>query len=240
MKIITIPSFLLFLMGCQTSNEKTQLQIEQPSIRKDSQDTISYDELKQDIEKRRKLFSIKYEQLNTTFKKEFLEEINNYWVNSISNDLYNEWENTPWDFNGTTSEPQKGNIACGFFVATILQDMDLKVNRRKLSVCTSSQMMKSLTPQQKPRNLSYLSYPEFNNKLKEYGKGVYITGLDYHTGFIVNDGTEIWFIHANYIGSKGVTKEKVMHSSALKSSKTRWVVSLTGDKDFLQGWLNGI
>ena len=47
------------------------------------------------------------------------------------------------------------------------------------------------------------------------------------------------FIHSNYIGRKGVTKEKVMNSTALQSSKTRWVVSLTGDKDFLKRWLKG-
>ena len=115
--------------------------------------------------------------------------------------------------------------------------MGLKVNRRKLSVCASSQMMKSLVPKQPLKNISWLSYPDFNEKLKDFGKGVYIIGLDFHTGFIVNDGKENWFIHSNYINRKGVTKEAVINSAAFQSSKTRWVVSLTGDKDFLQRWL---
>ena len=171
-------------------------------------------------------------------KKELFEKINNYWVNTISNDLYQFWKDTPWDFNGTTTQPGQGTIACGFFVATLLQDMGLKVNRRKLSVCASSQMMKSLVPKQQLKNLSRLSYPDFNKKLIEYGKGVYIIGLDFHTGFIVNDGKENWFIHSNYINRKGVTKEAVINSTALQSSKTRWIVSLTNDKYFLQKWLN--
>lgn len=100
-------------------------------------------------------------------------------------------------------------------------------------------MMKSLTPKQRIKNLSYLSYSAFNDTLNEYGKGVYIIGLDFHTGFIINDGKENWFIHSNYIGRKGVTKKLVINSRALKSSKTRWVVSLTGDKNFLQKWLEG-
>jgi hypothetical protein len=119
-----------------------------------------------------------------------------------------------------------------------LRDMGLKVNRRKLSVCASSQMMKSLVPKQQLKNLSRLSYPDFNKKLSEYGKGVYIIGLDFHTGFIVNDGKENWFIHSNYINRKGVTKEAVISSTALQSSKTRWMVSLTKDKYFLQKWLS--
>ena len=100
-------------------------------------------------------------------------------------------------------------------------------------------MMKSLVPQQQIKNNSYLSYRNFNEQLKQNGCGVYIIGLDFHTGFIVNDGKENWFIHSNYVGRTGVTKETVLNSEALKSSKTRWVVSLTDDKDFIQRWLKG-
>ncbi|MEP7377884.1 MAG: hypothetical protein ABI675_31080 [Chitinophagaceae bacterium] len=218
---------------------KDKIHVVQPVTSWDSSETKSYEVLKKEIAASRKRFFIKYMQADTPFKKEWPEEIKYFWINAIGNDLYHHWKNTPWDFNGTTTEPGQGTIACGFFVATLLQDMGLKVNRRKLSICASSQMMRSLVPKQPLRNLSQLSYINFNEKLKEYGIGVYIIGLDYHTGFIVNDGKENWFIHSNYIGRKGVTKETVTNSAALKSSKTRWIVSLTGDKDFLQRWLNG-
>jgi hypothetical protein len=163
-----------------------------------------------------------------------------FWVNTISNDLYRYWKNTPWDYNGNTTQPGKEAIACGYFVTTILRDMDLSINRIKLATCVSSQMMKSLTPGQRLKNLSYLSYDSFNDKLKQMGKGVYVIGLDFHTGFIVNDGRENWFIHSNYINRKGVTKEPVMASAALKASGTRWLISLTGDREFLQKWLRGL
>jgi hypothetical protein len=207
----------------------------------DSHDTCSallpYDEVKRKIENKKKELADKYSGgLDQT---KILNEITDYWVKTISLDMYHQWENTPWDFNGTTTQPRQGAIACGYFVATILQDMDLKVNRTKLSICASSQMMKSLVPQQRIKNLSYLGYSEFNDYLKDSGKGVYIIGLDFHTGFIVNDGTEIWFLHSNYIERKGVTKETVMNSLALKSSKTRWLISLTNDRNFLQKWLKG-
>lgn len=201
--------------------------------------TRSYKEIKDSIVAQRKHFSRHYSSTDTSIQNQVLETIRDYWVNAISNDLYSKWQNTPWDFNGTTTQPQHGTIACGYFVTTILQDMDLKINRIKLSVCASSEMMKSLAPNQRLKKLNHLSYDTFNNTLTEYGKGVYIIGLDFHTGFIINDGKENWFIHSNYINRLGVIKEAVLSSPALKASKTRWMISLTGDKELLQKWLNG-
>jgi hypothetical protein len=233
---IIIPVALAFcLFSCRFSgNEKQQVQ-SQFGPQCNSVPERSYTELKDDISEKRKQFAVKYSSVTLTVQV----EISDYWINAISNEIYSKWQNTPWDFNGIATEPQQGTIACGYFVTTILRDMDLRLNRIKLSTCASSEMMKSLTPQQKIKNLSYLSYSDFNDAVKAFGKGVYIIGLDFHTGFIVNDGTENLFIHSNYIGRKGVTKETVLSSAALKASKTRWLVSLTSDKNFLQRWLKG-
>jgi len=194
----------------------------------------SYLEIKDSIVMNRKRLSAKYSSLNRESG-----EITDFWIDNISIGLYSQWQNTPWDFNGTTEKPNEGAIACGYFVTTILRDMDLKINRNKLAVCASSIMMKTLAPQQKIKNLSYLNYAAFNDTLKKLGKGVYIIGLDFHTGFIVNDGKENWFIHSNYIKRKGVTKETVNNSAALRSSRTRWLISLTSDRDFVGHWLKG-
>jgi hypothetical protein len=90
-----------------------------------------------------------------------------------------------------------------------------------LSICPSMIMMKALTSAKEIKNLSRFSYEQFSDYLKENGPAVFIVGLDYHTGFIVNDGNESWFIHSNYINKEGVVKERVSDSKALKSSKTR-------------------
>jgi hypothetical protein len=228
---------VLFLHSCHPAQEKST---ETPSD--NQQDTLSlksYDQVKKEVTARRKIFAANYSTANIPSRREIYSRITDYWVTLISNDLYEQWQNTPWDFNGTTNLPRQGAIACGYFVTTMLQDMDVKLNRIRLSTCASSEMMKGLTPQQPIRRLNHLSYADFNNTIKEYGKGVYVIGLDFHTGFIVNDGNENWFIHSNYIGRKGVTKELVTSSAALQSSRTRWLVSLTGDTSFLQKWLRG-
>lgn len=237
--LIFLVLFALFLYNSQPATNKKQSSVVHVVTLNDSVQTRSYEEIKSEIADQRKQFEARYSSADTLAKKEIIKEINHYWVKAIANDLYSKWKDTPWDFNGTTTQPQQGSIACGYFVTTILQHMDLKINRVKLAICASSQMMKSLTPKQRLKNLSYLDYTGFNNKLKEYGKGVYVIGLDFHTGFIIHDGSEVWFLHSNYIDRKGVIKETVLHSAALKASKTRWLVTLTNDTDFLQNWLKG-
>jgi len=221
----------IFLISCHhNKSENLQHQLEQGSVITDKR---TYDELKHDItEKRKEFYKAGMSAINITQVKDF-------WIKTVGMDLYNKWQGTPWDFNGTTEIPQKGYIACGYFVTTILDHMDCKISRTKLAVCPSLQMMKSLSAHQAITNLSYLDHTAVNNYFKKQGKGVYIIGLDFHTGIIVNDGTEIWFLHSNYIRRQGVVKETVLSSGALKSSKTKWVTSLTGNEYFLQKWLKG-
>jgi hypothetical protein len=185
--------FACYFYSCEHLSQKES---ESNAIAANSTDTIpgrSYEQIKKGIQRQRKIFSANYSSAGALTAKS-REELIDFWVTAISHDLFKKWENTPWDFNGITQTPQQGAIACGYFVTTMLQDMDVKLNRVKLSTCASSEMMKSLTPGQRIRNLSPLNYIDFTNTMKSWGKGVYIIGLDYHTGFIVNDGTETWFI----------------------------------------------
>jgi hypothetical protein len=221
---------------CNQSKGENKSSQKQYTTYSDSLQQKTYAEIKEDIAAKRKKFATQYPVLTDTAQR----LINEFWVHTVSHDLFNQWEGTPWDFNGIAREPGKGTIACGYFVNTLLQAMDCKINRVKLSICPSSEMMKSLVPHQKLKNLSYLSYANFNDTLGRWGNGVYIVGLDFHTGFIVHEGKDNWFIHSNYIGRKGVTKEAVLASEALRFSKTRWLISLTKDREFLEKWLRGI
>lgn len=236
MRYLFLAFLFFYICNCRQSDHKLHVQVS-PALNFSS--GRSYDEIKDSIMINRKKLAVKYPSLASLNKKKVVEEISDFWIDHISNELYGKWQNTPWDFNGTTDRPGQGAIACGYFVTTILRDMDLKVNRNKLAVCASSIMMKNLTPHQRIRNLSYLSYSDFNDTLKHFGKGVYIVGLDFHTGFIVNDGRENWFIHSYYVKRVGVIKETVSNSWSLRSSKTRWLISLTSDKEFLYKWLKG-
>ncbi len=222
--------FLMLSCRNQESSSAVSTQHIEPGV----VDTLSYDQLKKNVSDKRKLFNKASLDLKNPKNLNVLKD---YWVNTLLNDFYPKWAQTPWDYNGTTEQPGVGNIACGYFVTTLLRDMGVKIQRIKLAVCPSSEMMKALVPGQELINLSSLSFNDFNNRITAYGKGVYIIGLDFHTGFIINDGTENWALHSNYIDRQGVTKETILNSDAFRSSKTRWLVCLTSDIDFLSRWI---
>lgn len=146
------------------------------------------------------------------------------------------WYGTDWDFNGVTEEPLKGKIACGYFVTTVLRDAGYPIQRIKMAQCASLVMIKSLT-----NKLDYFSnspYDEFIQKVSSRGKGLYVIGLDCHTGFLYHDGKELFFIHASYLGERQVVKEKAALNSILKQSKFKVVGYLSLDEKFISRWLN--
>lgn len=161
----------------------------------------------------------------------------------VFTDLLNEyivppWIGTPWDFNGVTQVPGKGEIACGYFITTLLRDAGVQLNRVRLAQCASGKIISTLVQPAYHKNHSHLSFEDFIMEIKRKGKGVFIAGLDFHTGFLLNDGKELYFIHSNYIGRVGVVKETALASRALRASKWRSTGWLTGDPRFLEKWMN--
>lgn len=137
----------------------------------------------------------------------------------LTDSLISCWYGTQWNFYGTTQIPGNGSIACGYFVTTVLQDAGIKLNRVKLAQCASEEMIKKLTIKSsifRFRNQSLLAFAE---TIKQQEKGLYIIGLDFHTGFIYHTGDELYFIHASYAEPKVVRKEKVSESGVLAASK---------------------
>ncbi|NOZ60846.1 MAG: hypothetical protein GXO74_04120 [Calditrichaeota bacterium] len=59
------------------------------------------------------------------------------------------------------------------------------------------------------------------------GQGIYVVGLDYYTGFIVNTGEQVWFIHSSYMEPLKVIKKLALESAILKSSNYRVFGELT-------------
>jgi hypothetical protein len=223
---------LSLALSCGTKKEKINLSGQH--LKPPQEDTISYDQLKRNVQEKRTLLLKESSDLKDS---DNVNLIRDYWVNTVLTGFYTKWANTPWDYNGTTEQPGVGSIACGYFVTTLLRDMGVKISRVELAICPSSKMMQALAPGQGLKNLSLLSYADFNKRIATYGKGVYIIGLDYHTGFIINDGVSNWFLHSSYINRQGVVKEPLLNSPALQGSKTRWMISLTSDTGFLSRWL---
>src|SRR4051812_36858226 len=131
------------------------------------------------------------------------------------------WYGTPWGFYGTTEEPGKGSIACGYFVTTVLRDAGFSLKRIKLAQCPSEEMIKTICTRSSIHRYSDLSLSEFASETEKMGFGLYVVGLDNHTGFILNDGNEAFFIHSTFVRPACVIKEKVNESKVLANSRYR-------------------
>ena len=109
------------------------------------------------------------------------------------------WVGTKWDYNGTTQTPQQGMIACGYFVSTLLEQAGFNIDRVALARQASEAMIKNLTNESHISRFSRAPIDQINNDIILSGEGLYIVGLDYHTGLITYDGEKIRMIHSGPI-----------------------------------------
>ncbi|MCW4467790.1 hypothetical protein OGH69_02345 [Flavobacterium sp. MFBS3-15] len=215
-----LPSMLLILalMACQW-DKATQAD---PAPKKDPAD---YEDFKTSVTKHKAGLAGKPHS-----------EVSNYFFHLVNDSLPAYWNGTPWDFYGMTRTPREGNIACGYFVTNTLADLGFKIQRVKLAQVASGDMIKVLCTDIKTCNgiKNFEAYME-----KQPVNSVYIVGLDFHTGYIVKDASGSWFLHSNYIGRKGVMKEKIGESAALSKNKFFMIGSLSGNKKLLGEWAKG-
>ena len=168
---------------------------------------------------------VKETQAKTNGTTESTEERKKRFFVFMNEDIPFYWTGTKWDFDGTTREPKKGAIACGYFVTTVLSDFGLKLERVYLAQQASSVMIKQLC---EPTSVKYFASVK---KVKEYvlARGeqeVYIVGLDFHTGFVIRDGEEVYFFHSSYVDKEGVVKEKLEESPAFGNSESYMIGSI--------------
>ncbi|MCF8307257.1 MAG: hypothetical protein K9G57_17200 [Ignavibacteriales bacterium] len=161
-------------------------------------------------------------------------------IEIIYNEIIPYWYGRPWAFHGATQNPDSGSIACGYFVTTILRDSGFNLERVKLAQQASEIIIRSLVDNSNIRKYRNMKLSRMLEDIKNDGAGVYVVGLDIHTGFIVNDGTEIWFIHSSYQDPFCVIKEKAGESFILGSSAYRVTGNLTVDTNLLSKWVNKI
>ena len=147
------------------------------------------------------------------------------------------WLGTPYHYSGTSQEPGKGRIACGYYVSTVLEHGGFEVDRVALARQPSEQILRSLVPDSKIRRLSYAKRKEVVEEVRKQGDGIYVVGLDTHVGFLVTTGDEVTFCHATQRKGLGVVCEKAVSSPSLRSKYT--VVGKVDDDRVIQAWLDG-
>jgi hypothetical protein len=141
--------------------------------------------------------------------------------------LYPYWLGTRWNFNGITETPGEGAIACGYFVTTMVRDMHFDIPRVKLAQCASEEMIISLVDKSKIKRYNGKENELILKFIEDKGRNLYIIGLDNHTGFVLHDGTDVWFIHSSGTFPFCVVKEKIADADVLLDSKYKVLGNLS-------------
>lgn len=167
-----------------------------------------------------------------------LREAETLLATTVTHDLAPYWYGTDWAYNGTSQIPGQGAIACGYFVTTLLRDAGLKLPRVRMAQVASEKMIRSLVADPFVWRFSNTPIDQFTAAVKQRGLGLYVVGLDLHTGFIVYRADGLWFVHSSYYEPRAVVCEPAEKAAILVNSRYR-VIGKLSDPELLEKWLLG-
>lgn len=195
-----------------------------------------YSTLLKEIKTRKERYQIAYSNSNEGNKTQIIDDARTYLLNVLTNDVFVQWYGTKWDFNGTTRTPKKGEIACGYFVTTVLENVGFQLPRIKWAQSASEVFIEKLAPNDLKR-FTDRPLSEIKKYLINKGNGLYLVGLDTHVGFVLVEGKTISFIHSNYYyPDLGVIKENISTKNPLLDSHYRIFGKLLTD-EMIVNWL---
>jgi len=149
------------------------------------------------------------------------------------------WLGTPYDFNGTASQPGENSIACGYFVATVLIDAGFQLNRYQLAKQPAENILRSFLEKDACILTVGKPYDVFSAQLKSAEPGIYLVGLDTHVAFAVVGDDGFRFIHASGSRPWCVVDESPDEAGVLQRSKWRMFGNLSADPRVIRYWLAG-
>lgn len=143
---------------------------------------------------------------------------------------------------------------CSLLLSTTLKHLGFQVERYRLSWQMSYDIIRSLTPS---RNIVWLQNKPMKDFIKQthkMGKGIFIVGLDFHTGYIVYGSPlstsrtplpeDVYFCHADYGQSPQIVRcELAVRSPVLTSSRVRVVGKIFSqdrhhpNPDLIHAWI---
>jgi hypothetical protein len=159
-------------------------------------------------------------------------------LTAITQDLIPHWTGTTWDYYGTTQVPGEGEIACGYFVSTILRDAGFRVERVKLAQQAAEHIELTFVPKKELRKFRDGKKMAVDRVIDDAAReeGLYLVGLDNHVGFLWNDGSTVQMCHSSYLAG-GVVCEDARTSPAMPSGYT--VTAKLLEDPMIDAWIEG-
>ncbi len=169
------------------------------------------------------------------------DSLSNLFTTLLVDKIIPHWLGTPWSFEGHTSIPGSGEIACGYFVSTTLKDVGFNLDRYKFAQQLPIHEVKSLALGNPILEINNNSTDErialLRDTLKE---GIYFIGFDQsHVGYIQKKNDELFVIHSNYIRSEGVVIERIKDSRVFSYYTRIYIADISRNAALLKKWVKG-
>ena len=150
--------------------------------------------------------------------------------------LARHWLGTRWGLGLPQSDtPGEGKINCGTFVGTVLEDAGFVIDVGKLQRQPAELIIDSFVGPGRKKRFSNASMNRFIAGVRSMGPGLFIIGLDFHVGFLIQTERDLRFVHASYV-TKTVVDEPAVTAVPIVTSKYR-VVGKILSPDNLADWL---
>ncbi len=152
--------------------------------------------------------------------------------------LFASWLGSRWGLGLPQSTiPKVGKTNCGLFVAVVLRDAGFRLPIWKFNRQTAYHGTKSLAPRRLIRFLHRKSMKGFISAVRRMGPGLYLIGLDFHTGFLrVHDDGRVRFVHASYV-TRTVVDEPAETAIPIVSARYARMVGKILQPNMLRSWL---
>ena len=232
--LISLPVISGKLLEYDTAKKSTP---EKVHVQNDTIITREYSSIKDSVKILRENLLAEYKKAATEAERtSVLLQAEDIFTSALINDIIPAWYGTPWEFYGTTEVPNKGTIACGYFVTTTMRDAGVKLDRIHLAEIASETMIRTVIDKKYITRYRNTPWRDFIAAVKNKGDGLYMIGLDFHTGFALCSVGEVYFIHANL---PGVMQEVGESSYLLCWSNYRVTGRLSNNPEFIKKWLLG-
>lgn len=151
-------------------------------------------------------------------KKRLIQKARARLLSAIRDELIPPWVGTAWAFYGTSETPGQGEIACGYFVSTVLRDAALKVERVRLAQQASEKIVKTLSAEADIRRYRRGDVQKVVEDTRARGDGLYVVGMDFHVAFLDVKGDDVRLCHSAVLEPRAVTCEPAAKAEGMVSA----------------------
>jgi hypothetical protein len=168
-------------------------------------------------------------------------------LGAITDTAFPAWMGSPWGLgpSSTACRPYEAGkvVGCSYFVTGVLENVGLRLaSRARFAQAPSLLMQRALTPDPAAlHRYGGLEAAELRKRLLALGDGLYIVGLNVHTGFLLVRAGEVRVIHASYMPPNQVVSERLEESAVIALSRRSgyFVTPLFRDDRLVDLWLSG-